>query len=62
MYDQPFMEMCDRIIVLQLQGWRQSKGVEKEISYFWNQRGIKAEFMHPAGYQIHELPWPGIGE
>ena len=58
--DFPFMTICNRIIVLQLRDWKKSRGVEREISYFWNQRQIKAEFMHPATYHIHELPWPGI--
>lgn len=57
-FEEPFMNFCDRLVVLQIMGWRKSKGVEREISHFWNKRYIKAEFMHPQNYKIHELPWP----
>ena len=59
-FEEPFMNWCSRIVVLQLKGWRKSQGVEREISHFWNKRHIAAEFMHPQSYKIHELPWPGL--
>lgn len=32
-YDHAMMDRCDRMIVLKLPGWKESKGVQAEIAY-----------------------------
>lgn len=38
--DKEFMDKCDEIIVLEMDGWKESSGVQREIDYFRN-RGAK---------------------
>lgn len=38
--DKVFMDKCDEIIVLELDGWKESGGVQREIEYF-KDRGAK---------------------
>lgn len=33
-FDTVFMDRCDEIAVLKIDGWQQSSGVQREISYF----------------------------
>jgi hypothetical protein len=33
-FDTAFMEVCSRIIVLTLDGWKESNGVQREIAFF----------------------------
>ena len=46
-YDELFMDACRGIVVLMLDGWRESTGVRAEIQYM-AKRGIAAEYLHPA--------------
>ena len=41
--DLPFLDFADKIIVLTLPGWKESKGVKKEIEYA-RDKGIPVEF------------------
>ena len=38
--DKAFMDKCDEIIILELDGWKESGGVQREIDYF-KDRGSK---------------------
>ncbi|PHS17082.1 MAG: hypothetical protein COA86_10505 [Kangiella sp.] len=38
--DKAFMDKCDAIIVLEMPGWKESGGVQREIDYF-KDRGAK---------------------
>ena len=38
--DKEFMDKCDEIIILELDGWKESSGVQREIDYF-KDRGAK---------------------
>lgn len=33
-YNEPFMDMCSKMVVLQIAGWEGSRGVQREIAYF----------------------------
>ena len=33
-FDRPFMELCTRCVVVALDGWFESRGVQEEIKYF----------------------------
>src|SRR5262245_43439720 len=33
-FDEAFMDCCARCVVLTLDGWRESKGIAREIEYF----------------------------
>lgn len=44
--DEPYLRFCDRMVVLTLPGWEQSKGVTYEIAVA-RERGIPIEFMEP---------------
>ncbi|WP_375166540.1 DUF1937 family protein [Bradyrhizobium sp. USDA 4532] len=37
-FDEAFMEMCSEIVVLTLDGWEQSRGIQREIEYFKDRR------------------------
>ena len=43
-YDHLMMDACRGIVVLMLDGWRESKGVRAEIEYM-SRRGIAAEYL-----------------
>lgn len=33
-FNWPFMEACSEMIIIQTEGWRESKGIRREIEYF----------------------------
>jgi hypothetical protein len=33
-FDKTFMDMCSEMLVLQVDGWDQSKGIQREMEYF----------------------------
>jgi hypothetical protein len=33
-FDEAFMNVCSEIVVLQADGWQESRGVQREISFF----------------------------
>ena len=33
-FDEAFMDMCSEIVVLTLEGWERSSGIQREIAYF----------------------------
>jgi hypothetical protein len=37
-FDEAFMEMCSEMVVIRLDGWRRSNGIQREISYFTNHK------------------------
>jgi hypothetical protein len=45
-YDEAFMDACWGIVVLMIDGWRESKGVTAEIEYM-SRKGIAAEYLDP---------------
>ena len=36
-FDEAFMTICDKMIVLTLNGWRESKGIAREMNFFKEQ-------------------------
>lgn len=49
--DRPHMELCSRIVVLMVDGWDKSAGVQKELEHFAS-RGIAPEFASPGDFGI----------
>jgi nucleoside 2-deoxyribosyltransferase len=45
-YDEALMDACWGIVVLMIDGWRESKGVTAEIEYM-SRKGIAAEYLDP---------------
>lgn len=43
-YDMKILNRCDHIIVLTIDGWKESRGTQEEIRYCLNQ-GIRIEYM-----------------
>lgn len=43
-FDAPFMEICNRMIVVMMDGWENSLGLRHEIAYF-RSIGIEPEFI-----------------
>jgi hypothetical protein len=37
-FDEAFMDMCSEMVVIQLDGWQQSNGIKREITYFKERR------------------------
>jgi hypothetical protein len=33
-FDRPFMEICTELMILRLDGWQLSKGIERELQHF----------------------------
>lgn len=50
-FDEAFMKMCSAIVVLRIDGWRESKGVKREIEYF-RKNGKKVEYLEPESVGI----------
>jgi hypothetical protein len=44
-YDYAMLDKCDRLMVLTLQGWKESEGVKAEITY-WRKKGRKVEYLN----------------
>lgn len=51
-FDLKMLEACDELVVLMLDGWRESKGVTAEIA-FANEMGIPVNYMtdEPHGFE-----------
>lgn len=47
-FDEPFMEVCERCVVLTLDGWSESRGVTAEIEWF-RSHGRDVSFLQTAG-------------
>jgi hypothetical protein len=45
-FDKPFLQMCNRFFILNIEGWDQSKGIQNETAFF-AKRGIIAELLTP---------------
>lgn len=43
-FDEAFMEFCDRIIVLRIEGWDKSSGIKREIEFF-ESKGRPVEYL-----------------
>jgi hypothetical protein len=43
-FDEAFMSVCAEMIVLQIEGWNQSRGIRREIDYF-RSRGKPVRFL-----------------
>src|SRR5260370_25301843 len=52
-FDEPFMERCDEIVILRVDGWEKSSGVSRERRFFQD-RGLPVSFMDPI-YLMHSL-------
>jgi len=50
-FDEAFMKMCSAIVILCIDGWRESKGVKREIEYF-RKNGKKVEYLEPESVGI----------
>lgn len=49
-FDRPFMEMCESLYILKLDGWTESTGIAREIEYFTSKQRqiiyLPPEFIH----------------
>jgi hypothetical protein len=55
-FDEAFMNICSRIVVLALEGWQESRGVKREIEHFRKQ-GKPISFMSTVdGAESASLP------
>lgn len=45
-FDEAFMEFCDEIVVVRLEGWEQSAGIARERKFF-EERGRSVRFVDP---------------
>jgi hypothetical protein len=45
-FDEAFMRLCGSIMVLKIDGWLESNGVNREIKYF-EDRGIPVIYIEP---------------
>ncbi len=55
--DRPYLEWCDMVMVLTLDGWRDSRGVNAEISAA-RSMGKPVSFIAPADLGVREVPVP----
>lgn len=53
--DQPYMDMCDVLIVVTMKGWDESKGVAAEIFEF-SKRGKTVVYCDPVTLEISDIP------
>jgi hypothetical protein len=52
-FDEAFMAVCTEMVVLQIEGWEQSRGIQREIDYFQN-RGKPVRFLPAKGAELGE--------
>jgi hypothetical protein len=52
-YDEEMISHCTRFVVLTLEGWLESTGVQEEIKIA-RRRGFTIEYMNPVDYTISE--------
>ena len=45
-YDRAMLDACRRVVVLMLNGWRESVGIQAEIGLAWRM-GLPVEYMEP---------------
>lgn len=45
-FDEAFMELCDELVILRLDGWKESKGVQRERKFF-EDRGRPISYIDP---------------
>ena len=53
-FDEPFMAQCAEIVVLKIDGWRESKGVAAEVEYF-EVRGRQVSYISEG--ELIPPPW-----
>ena len=53
-FDEAFMELCSEIVVLRLDGWEQSKGVNSELEFF-RTRGRRITFIDPVDQRVPQI-------
>lgn len=49
--DRRFMAVCDRCVVIQLDGWECSSGVKQEVAWF-KERSRPVEFVEPSRFVL----------
>ena len=59
--DEQFLNVCDKISIVQIHGWTESKGVRDEVEWM-RKRGIEPEYINPytewVGFKdFVELSW-----
>lgn len=50
-FDEAFMAACSEIVVLKLDGWEESSGVQREITYF-RDRKLPVRFLDPSDVPV----------
>jgi len=55
-FDSAFMEICSEMVVLTLEGWRSSEGVQREIAYF-RDGGKRVRYMAVDDLKLIESPY-----
>lgn len=59
--DRPFLAWCDMVMVLTLDGWRQSQGVNAEIAQA-RAAGKPVSFVSPADLGVRDVPAVRLAE
>lgn len=54
-FDEAMMEAAERLIVAQLKGWRESRGIAHEIDFF-RQRGKPVQYVDPVSLLFNNKP------
>lgn len=54
-FDEAFMEMCTRMLVLKLAGWEASNGIRREMEWF-RRRGRPIEFLEWSAVEARRSP------
>lgn len=55
-FDETFMERCDVLVLLPLEGWQESNGVQRELAYF-EAHGKPLKILDRR-YQLRAYEWP----
>lgn len=54
--DEPVMERCDVLVVVEMAGWRDSAGVARELAHF-RARKAPINYMRPWATRLYARPW-----
>lgn len=60
-FDDALMARCDGALIVQMDGWRVSRGVTHEIDFF-RRAGRPVRYLDPVSLAISDTPHQGVGE
>lgn len=56
-FDEAFMDACSEMVILKVDGWDASSGIQREIAYFEKQ-GKPVRFIKPGEFRVYQEPGP----